>query len=298
MISVLIPTYNYHIVKLVNSVHEQLEACDIDFEIIGYEDGSTNEFIEANTAINHLPHTQLLVSKENVGRIKARQALCDQAQYEWLLFLDADVFPSTKNFITNYKDQLASSNDALFGGICYHKDKPQQEYMLRWKYGIQNEEAHALERNRKPYKLVVSANMLIRKNVFNSINSLISYTEYGMDNFFGSKLKELHTHILHIDNPVFHLGLENNNQYLKKKEAAASTLLYLLKHNLITVSDNNLLELFLRLKKWKLNYLVAYTFKMFRENLKKNLLGKDPSIKLLQYYRIGYICYIDLNRDA
>lgn len=295
MISVLIPTYNYPVLELVNSINKQLIESNKAFEIICFEDGSDNEFIKLNTEVNKLPHTQLLVSSKNVGRIKARQTLSDNAQYDWLLFLDSDVIPKKDNFIIEYINQLHSKNIVVFGGVCYKKNKPPQDYLLRWKYGIQKEEIIASIRNKKPYRLIASANMLIQKNIFNSINKTIDYQGYGMDNYFGSRLKEDKFMVKHIDNPVFHLGLEKSTHYLKKKEEAATTLLYLLKSNSISASDNSLLKLFLKLKQWRLNYLAAFLFKIFKTSMKNNLLGKDPSIKLLQFYRIGYMCFTDLN---
>ncbi|PNQ73726.1 hypothetical protein C1T31_05165 [Hanstruepera neustonica] len=297
MISVLIPTYNYSILELVNSISKQLAESHVAYEIICFEDGSGSEFIDCNNEINKLPYTQLLVSNENLGRIKARQALSDNAQYDWLLFLDADVLPKANDFILNYINQLDLKSTAVFGGIAYKKSKPPIDYMLRWKYGILKEETIAAIRNRKPYRLIASANMLIKKDVFNSINKTITYQGYGMDNYFGSKLKEGQFVVNHIDNPVFHLGLEKSANYLKKKEEAANTLLYLLKSNSISASDNNLLHLFLKLKQWKLNYIVAFLFSISKTPIKSNLLGKNPSIKLLQFYRIGYMCFTDLNSN-
>ena len=55
MLSILIPTYNYNIEALVAELHAQSTACDIDFEILCYDDGSKNlELIAVNKSIDEL----------------------------------------------------------------------------------------------------------------------------------------------------------------------------------------------------------------------------------------------------
>ena len=49
MLSILIPTYNYDVEALVTELHAQSTACGVDFEILCYDDGSTNlELIAKN----------------------------------------------------------------------------------------------------------------------------------------------------------------------------------------------------------------------------------------------------------
>lgn len=295
MISVLIPIYNYNITSLVKEIHEQLLKSKVLFEIICFEDGSNIETIKINSVIQELSFTSHIISNTNLGRAQARQKLCNKATYNWLLFLDADVMPKSDLFIKNYIKQLSTTYVAYFGGIDYKKTKPKNSYVLRWKYGTKNEVVNASIRRKTPYKQIVSANMLIDKEVFNSINSEINYSGYGMDNFFGSKLKENKHNIYHFNNEVYHLGIEESGIYLKKKEQAAETLLTLLKEHKIEIHENNLLALFSSLKRFKLNYLFAAFFKIMKNPMRKNLLSANPSIKVLQLYRLSYLCFKDLN---
>ena len=69
MLSILIPTYNYNIEALVTELHAQATACDIDFEILCYDDGSTNlDLIASNKSINLLKNTSYKVLKSNIGK--------------------------------------------------------------------------------------------------------------------------------------------------------------------------------------------------------------------------------------
>ena len=58
--------------------------------------------------------------------------------------------------------------------------------MLRWSYGKTHEQIPAKERNKKPYKVIISANFMIKKPIFIAINSQIEQKGYGFDNFFCS----------------------------------------------------------------------------------------------------------------
>jgi hypothetical protein len=295
MISVLIPVYNYNIVALVNELHKQLIAQNIAFEIICLEDGSDPFYIEKNSEIEKLASSSLMVSETNNGRIKTRQLLCDKAQYDWLLFLDADVMPKRDCFISTYINSIHLNNDAIYGGFAYHKEPPNSDYMLRWNYGKSQEEVDAVLRNKTPYKIIISANFLIKKQIFDSINSGINHNGYGFDNYFGALLKGNNAKVFHINNEVYHLGIEKSTVYLNKKEQAAETLLKLVKEKRIKTHDNSLLSLFLSLKRFKLHYLFSFIYRYFNSKMKNNLLGNTPSVTILQLYRISYMCYKDLN---
>ena len=258
MLSILIPVYNYHIVELVNTIHKQATDSGIVFEIICIDDMSENKISETNSTITDLNNTFYLKNKINLGRNKTRQLLADSANFDWLLFLDADVIPKTDSFITNYLNFLDDNLDAIYGGFAYYNEVPEKSLKLRWEYGRKCEEVKAIKRNKKPYKSIISANFLIRKSVFKTVNSKIAGNLYGEDNHFGALLKSLNTKVKHIDNEVYHLGIEPSIKYLEKKEQAAKTLLNLYNSNKKITHDNDLLRLFEKSKRYKYNHLFAF----------------------------------------
>ncbi len=295
MISVLIPVYNSNIAALVSNIHTQLQLCNIPFEIICMDDASTSDIINKNDSISNLGFTTYLKSKENLGRTNARQYLSEKANYKWLLFLDADVMPKTELFISNYLKSIDSDYDAIYGGFAYPEKIPDSDYMLRWTYGKTHEQIPARERNKRPYKVIISANFMIKKLVFTDINSQIRQKGYGFDNFFGALLKMKEIKVFHIDNEVYHLGIETSDVYLRKKEKAADTLLSLHNANKIGNHQNDLLHVFIKLKRYRLHSIFSMVYKLFKKPLQHNLLSSNPSMKLLQLYRISYMCFKDLN---
>lgn len=293
MLSVLIPVYNYNIIVLVTEIHKQLLLCNILFEIRCLDDCSQTQFTKQNKIITQLSNTFYSVSKKNKGRIETRRYLADQAIYNWILFMDADVFPKHPNYISKYISVVHSGYDAVYGGIAYKQTRPKSDVVLRWKYGKAKEEIKADIRNKRPYKIVVSANFLIKKVLFKRINSKIVGNYYGFDNYFGALLKAEQTPVFHIENEVYHLGIENSKSYLKKKEAAAITLIKLYREQKISTHDNDLLRLFLSLKRYKIHYLFSLTYSMFFKFFKKHLFSKNPSMLILQLYRISFMCNMD-----
>lgn len=287
MLSILIPTYNYDVSELVKNVSLQLESRNVVFEIIVFEDGSNKNL---NTNLQQT-NTRVLTNKTNIGRVKARQFLAEHANYNWLLFLDADVIPKSASFISNYLKATTYGYNAIFGGFSYHKDKPKSNHLLRWKYGKNREQVPAVKRNKRPYKVIISANYLIKKSSFNTVNSQMTHKGYGYDNYFGALLKRQEIKVLHIDNEVYHLGIEKSKDYLNKKEQATETLLKLIQENTVTTHDNDLLKLFMFLKRYHLIWFFSAFHQLFRSLMRHNLTGANPSINLLQLYKITYMCY-------
>nr|WP_321224873.1 glycosyltransferase [uncultured Psychroserpens sp.] len=295
MLSVLIPVYNYDIRALVKILHEQLSSHNIDFEINCLDDYSQENYRDLNTEIENLKNTSYQISNANNGRVATRQTLAQQAKYNWLLFLDADVVPKTNNYISNYIALISSEKDAIYGGFAYKPKPPKDHFILRWTYGKSKEQVTAINRNKTPYKIVISANFMIKKEVFLELNSQITQRGYGYDNYFGALLKHKQYRVFHIDNEVYHLGLEANETYLSKIEQSVETLLKLELKKETLDSQNSLFNTYQFLKKIKLNYLFAWFYKVFKNRLKKNLLSAKPNITVLQFYKLSYICYQDLH---
>ena len=199
-------------------------------------------------------------------------------------------------YISKYISAIKQNNDVVFGGIIYENKPPNSNSILRWKYGITYESICAKQRNKTPYKITSAANMLIKKAVYTNFNLDSIGNSYGMDIYFGPQLKLNKTSVLHIDNQVYHLGLESSKTYLKKTRLAVETLLKLKYQNKIKLHENDLLKTFILSKKMKFNYVLSSFFKVVENIITKKLLGKNPPIKLLQFYKISYMCYFDLEK--
>lgn len=294
MISILIPTYNYYVFPLVENIFQQCEKANILYEIIVLDDASTDtEIAEGNLKINELENCSFKVLDENIGRSKIRNLLAEKAKFGWLLFLDADTFPSNSNFIQNFVLAINNNDvDVIYGGIKYQKEKPEKNKMLRWKYGKARESKSVWERKKNPY-FIISQNLLIKKKSFLKANN---FTEnyYGLDNFFSNQLKRMDAKMLHIDNPVLHFGLEENEKFIKKALQAVETTVILENLGLMDNSMRPIQKSFLTLKKLHLTSLFHFVISKFKRKMERNFISKKPNLFWFDLYRLSY--YIKLKK--
>jgi hypothetical protein len=218
--------------------------------------------------------------------------LAEQAKYDWLLFLDADVIPVTSAFIQHYIDAI-QPNTVIFGGYQYEKESTDATKILRYRYGKEREEKYASERNKNPYTYVFSGNMLVPKSIFLNFNYQANEKNYGMDIYFGYQLYQHHISVLHLDNPILHLGLETNEVYFQKAlQGVESRKKYLL-HEKGVDQMNPLVQAYFKLKKMGLIKLAAVGFKIVAPFLKKNILSTNPKLVFFDIYRLGYLCSLE-----
>jgi len=292
MLSVVIPTYNYDCTDLLEQLLKQTLSSTLPIEIIVCDDASTSEqTINANRAYCDQHEVVYIKNTTNLGRTATRNKLAEKAKYDWLLFLDADVLPVSVDFITHYLQYVSEAYQTVVGGIQYEKTRPSKPYRLRWRFGIQREARFASERNNHPY-LLASGNFLIRKDVFLKANSFLD-NNYGLDALFGYQLKKLETRIIHIDNPVYHLGLETNEEFLKKSIASLSTMVSLENKGILPINHTRLQQMYQALVgKGFLKFCIG----IFKNVIKTNLLSGIPSLILFDLYRLYH--YIQLKTDA
>jgi hypothetical protein len=289
VLSILIPTYNYNVIPLVSELHKQCSECGINFEIVAFSDGGVL-FENENQVINSFSNCKYIISSINIGRTQARKILSNNAKYNHLLFLDADVFPSTNNFIKNYINTITASDyDVIMGGCSYKVESLRKENNLRYLYGVKREQQTAFKRNQKKYTYVLSGNMLIKKKVFEEVNYKEITKYYGMDIFLSYNLMINRNSVFHIDNSIFHLGLENNTVFFEKclssVKSRKETLLGMPRIEEI----NSLLKYYKILEKYKISGLIKIIFLIFEPLLKKLILKKTTSLVSLDLYRLGYM---------
>lgn len=293
-VSILIPTYNYNVLPLVEMIHRQAKNTAIEFEIIVLDDASTNQIINSgNSTISTFSNSELIILTENIGRTAVRQLLAEKSKYENLLFMDADVMPVHKDFIQRF-NWRSTDWDLQFGGIEYEKTKPEKNKIFRWKYGIARESISISERKKDPYQTINSGCFLIKKAVFLEINPFIKINKYGMDNYFKQLLNTHQSRILHLDNPVFHLGLETTVQYLKKALQAVETTVYLEEKDLLKNDLRPLQKSFLKLKLLGLTGIFSFIVSKLKGRIERNFHSSNPSLFWFDIYRLNY--YIELKR--
>lgn len=290
MLSILIPTYNHNVYELTHQVHSQAEQLSIPYEILVIDDHSTL-FLSENEKIKELSNVQFTILEKNIGRSGVRAMLAENAQFDTLLFLDADVLPGSKMFLANYISQSKiTSTDVIFGGVAYVKDAPPIENRLRWQYGKNREVKSAADREQNPY-FVISQNLFISKDCFQKINTSLE-NFYGDDLILSQQLKKGQIKVCHIDNPVFHLGLETSKDYLTKALSAVETIVMLEDKGQLDKDLTKLQRSYLHLKKWNCTGLFRAIIGLFTQLMEKNFISERPNLFWFDLYRLHY--YIQL----
>jgi hypothetical protein len=292
MISVLIPIYNFNVAKLVKDLHAQLLYANVVFEIILGDDASTDS--HNNAKLTDLQGVSYFSLPENIGRAKMRNLLVEKANYPFLLFMDCDAAVSSALYINNYIVEI-SRNKApvcIIGGVAYRKPKPNPKYYLRWHYGKKREATDADVRNRKPYKSFTSFNAVFSKSIFDVVKFDESFSTYGNeDTFFGDQLRNAKFPVIHINNPLYHDGLDTNEEYVKKVETSIDNLISLFNLKKIDsgfVNENRLLATYFKCKKLNLTPLLWLYYKKYLPGIKRKLL-KKPTVFWLDMYKLGYL---------
>lgn len=290
MLSILIPTYNYDCYDLVIELHRQVYACHISFEIIVANDCSTINFYKLQQ-INQIPNCKLINLEKNLGRAKIRNYLASIAKYDTLLFLDSDSYPATDNFIKNYLQHIAN-NIVILGGRVYN-DAANADLSLLTKYGRKNEQNEdSLTVSHKPF---TSPNFLIPKNVFNKIKFNENIIGYGHeDTIFGIELNRNKIPYYRFNNPIIHLQIETNKIFIQKTNESIDNLynIYLSRKYKELELLSPVLNLYLKLHKFKLNRFFTYLYRNWAPNIIKYCDNKNPNLILFSLYKLCYLCHI------
>ncbi len=291
MLSILIPTYNYDCTQLVKDLQLQAERSGIDYEIIVADDASPIQaYKEKNRAINALPHCRLIELEENIGRARIRNRLADEAQHEWLLFMDADAEVISDNFIADYLKHTDA--DVVCGGLCHAETLPSPEVSLRYAYEKRADKKRAAHnRAERPYEQFITFCFMVRASLFHSIRFDDRITEYGHeDTLFGIELKQRRAKILHIDNPMRQGGIETNEEFIEKTRAALRNLSAMKE----TMQGHSaLLSVYNLLKQFGLSTCVARWFVRKESTLTVHLTSTNAPLPLFFLYKLGYYCSLN-----
>ncbi len=288
MLSILIPIYNFDCRKLVQDLVAQCEALGIAYEILCFDDCSLEDYRQLNASLSEHAHVSYHFQTKNLGRARNRNALAAAAQYEYLLFMDGDSGIVHERYIADYI-RAATPTIVLYGGTFY-PDKPPKDsrLYLHWKVGRAREQMPASTRQAAPYSRFTTNNFLVPKSLFQRIQFDASIRQYGHeDTLFAQALQQRGIPILHLDNPLEHIGLEANTVFLEKSERAIQNLVQLAQAG--KPIETRLYAAYLKLKEWNLLGLYRLFFRIGKSSLRKNLLGKNPTLKSFDLYKLGIL---------
>ena len=236
MFSICIPVYRYDVRPLVAELLQQISKLDRSrIEILVYDDASPDDGDWGREELRQTTGIRYVELTKNIGRAAIRNKMAREASMDLLLMLDADGWPGT-DFIFDYglllPELWRGPVKLLVGGREYVSSNPDLPYRLHWHYGHERETPTAAERNREPHRGFQSNNFLVERSVLLAHPFPVDTVGYGHeDTLWGQELALQDIGILHIHNPVIHLGLEPNDVFLSKQRQAVRNLALLKQQN-------------------------------------------------------------------
>lgn len=291
-LSILIPVYNWDCSQLIKDLHYQGLVLGIPYEIIVADDCSTDSELreKSRIAVETHENCRYFGLQHNIGRAAIRNFMADQSKYDRLLFLDCDSAVKDHDFLMKYVD-AADAASVICGGVIHPDEIPQKGVELRYLYEKSASfERSAGFRSKNPYLRFTSFSFLIDKSIFMSIRFDESYVGYGYEDVqFGHELEKNSVSILHIDNPLSHLGLENSEAYLNKTRQA---VINAFEHKDEIGESSKLLNNYNRVLKYRMRWVFRFIWTFFQKSMERNLLGPKPKLRVFSLYKLCYICLL------
>jgi len=229
--SVIIPVYNWDVTLLVEALAREIVSGNLhdEIEVIVADDCSSHEYREKNQKeIKKHSFCKYYEQKKRGGRSVVRNFLIKQTKHPFVLMLDADMLPDKDNFLSEYRQQITSAQKIICGGYSYKKRILQgREYDFYFYKGQKTEEISAKERNKTPWRYLFTGNVLVHRDVLNTIGFDENFVNYGYEDIeWGIRLSS-HYPIHHFDNTCSHLGLVQKDKAFVRMRSSIPNFLRL-----------------------------------------------------------------------
>jgi glycosyltransferase involved in cell wall biosynthesis len=228
--SVCIPVYRYDVRALVQELLRQAAGLSPTPEIIVFDDASPKGEDYGREDLRNTAGITYRELDNNLGRAGIRNAMVQVATRPWVLLMDADGWPAA-SFLETYQATLQGlpakeASSVIVGGRTYRPSPPEDRvYHLHWHYGLQRESRPLSRRIQEGWLGFQSNNFLAPATLLKRYPFLEDHTGYGHeDTYWGQLLHREGVKVLHIDNPVVHLGLEPSSVFLDKQREAVKNL--------------------------------------------------------------------------
>ena len=220
-LSVLIPTFRDDPCALLKALDQALAPVEVVLLDDGGGDDVLAERIARRIERMRVPACFIRLAR-NEGRARGRNRLASQARGAHLLFLDSDMLPDTPDFLERWTAVADSGAAVAFGGFTLDQTPPRPEHALHRAMALKSDCTPAPERAKAPEKHVFTSNLLVRRDVFETIGFDEGFSGWGWEDVeWAMRVARQHP-ILHIDNTATHLGLDPAPVMAAKYEQSAA----------------------------------------------------------------------------
>ena len=234
-LSVLIPTFRDDPSALLKALDDPSAHAEIVVLDDGGGDDALAERIARRLEKLRVPARFVRLSS-NEGRAKGRNRLASHARGEHFLFLDSDMLPDAPDFLSRWAAVAESGAPVAFGGFTLDQAPPRPETALHRAMAMKSDCTPAPERAKAPEKHVFTSNLLVRRDVFETIGFDEGFAGWGWEDVeWAMRVVRWHP-ILHIDNTATHLGLDAAPTLAAKYEQSAANFARVVKSHRDIVS--------------------------------------------------------------
>ncbi|OYW25809.1 MAG: glycosyl transferase [Caulobacter sp. 12-67-6] len=204
-LSVLIPTHRDDPSALLRALDDPMALA----EIIVLDDGSGDDALAKRIA-------------GRIERLRLPARFIRLASNEGL-FLDSDMLPDPENFLARWAALAEGENTPIaFGGFTLEQTPLRPEHALHRAMALKSDCTPAPERAKSPEKHVFTSNLLVRRDIFETVAFDEGFTGWGWEDVeWAMRVGRQHP-ILHIDNSATHLGLDTAPAMAAKYEQSAA----------------------------------------------------------------------------
>lgn len=214
-LSIVTPIYKNDPSPLLAKISDEINNSNFDknIELICVDDGSKSpELIEKIKS--HLDKisiaAKLVAFVENQGRSAARNALIENSNGAFLLFLDSDMLPDCPNFIAKWLDFIDNSAPTIaYGGFSTAQIEDNKELALAKELAGHTDCLSAMERNERGPLAVATSNLLVRRDIVQEVPFDCGFKGWGWEDVdWALRAHQAKFAIVHFENSATHLGLD------------------------------------------------------------------------------------------
>jgi glycosyltransferase involved in cell wall biosynthesis len=271
---------------LLDLLAKQIAQLEETIEVLVCDDFSTH-YVDKNREACERNGFLFFENRNNIGRAETRKKLVSKIRSKWVLFVDADMIPKRDDFISQYLNFVTAGRECtVVGGHCYQKKiKP---FNIRLRYGRRREEMSAEKRQLNPYNFILFGNVLIKKELFNEVFDDFNDKAYGEDIYLSSFLKSLNKDVVHLPNETYHLGIENNREFVKKIRKSGEMYARLDSNSTLDLSHIKLVRTYSLLKRNMLHNLMKFALAITSPLLKTVLITFGGPLLFVDLLRLFY----------
>jgi len=225
VVSVLIPFLRDDPTDLLRLLDEEAGALGGAVELVILDDGTNDaaltQALQALVKSMALP-VRLISLPKNEGRSKGRNRLAASARGGSFLFLDSDMRPDHRRFLSTWADLVAREDPAVaFGGFSLLQAPTDSRFSVHRAMATRSECVPYGERARTPEKYVYTSNLLVRRDVFEAEAFDPAFTGWGWEDVEWAMRVSRRFTVVHVDNPATHMGLDTVEALAGKYEQSA-----------------------------------------------------------------------------